>query len=256
VRDCRKNGGFAYRVGYRADLERGEIIFTLLHNPIIAKLFKHNLILSSMLEVVRTTADFRSQHWILRSSRLAYSKGFKCGVIEEISLSDFIEEVESFDRTYSFIKDMFPKEKNTGKGGGSAPSAGNTFYLMLSNKLDILRSESNMKRLVDQSWPLFLCLYPIEAIEGRSASLARNMKVRGIPKKCEYFSIRMIAGSGISPLCRGAIHGAHIKPDSLGGSDRPENGLWLCEYHHSATEGKLSGKRDGVVIDVRLIRKA
>ena len=41
---------------------------------------------------------------------------------------------------------------------------------------------------------------------------------------------------------------------SGGGSDQPENGLWLCEYHHRSTEGKLKGKRFKGAITVRLIK--
>ncbi len=99
---------------------------------------------------------------------------------------------------------------------------------------------------------MFLCLYPIER---RTAALARNMKVRRIPKVCEFAEIRGTAGSGISPLCPGAIQGAHIKPDALGGSDRPENGLWLCEFHHRETEGKIKGSRTDRAIDVQYTKK-
>lgn len=134
-----------------------------------------------------------------------------------------------------------------------APVAGNTFYLLLAHGLESWGSRETVVQFVEASWPLFLCLYPIRPIAGRSASLARNMRVRGIPKVCEFAAIFFPEGEKISPLCRGEVQEAHIKPDSRGGSDRPENGIWLCEYHHEATEGKLSGHRKEMMLEVRFI---
>ena len=83
------------------------------------------------------------------------------------------------------------------------------------------------------------------------------MRAAKIPIACEFASImdldRLVGAGEVSPLCRGERQGAHIKPDALGGSDRPENGLWLCEYHHRATEGKLTGRRNGTDLDVRVV---
>jgi hypothetical protein len=46
--------------------------------------------------------------------------------------------------------------------------------------------------------------------------------------------------------CAGQVQGAHIKPHAFSGLDKAENGLWLCEHHHRATEGKLQGTRGAV----------
>ena len=203
--------------------------------------------------MVQATAGWRRFHWIYRSSKLAVRSGRDGQPRQADSLSDLVALLEEFDHEYGFISDMFPKRRNTGKGEGQARVAGNTFYLLLADQLKPLHSRAGIDQFVEASWPLFLCLYPIRPIESRSASLARNMRIRGIPQVCEFPSIRLPAGVAISPLCRGTIQGAHIRPDSSGGSDRAENEIWLCEYHHRATEGKLSGQRNTRGLEVRFL---
>lgn len=125
-----KRGISQYRVGYRIALDVHEVIFTLLHNRVLAGICKHNLVMSTMLDVIRITASFRHAHWIYRSSKLAYSVGFDGDRIEASSLAEFISQLDSFDGSRGFVKDMFPKRESTGKGGGAALGAGNTFYLL------------------------------------------------------------------------------------------------------------------------------
>lgn len=249
-----KRGNTGYRVGYRYDGDDNSFWFIVVHSPIMAKLFKRNLVLSSLVDVLRSTAKYRCSHRICRSSKQAIQsankRDYEC--IESKSMSDFIEKLEMFDEEFGFVEDLFPARANTGKGGGKAPVAGNTFYVKLADRSQIYRSRVAIERLVDLTWPLFLCLYPIKPIEGRTAGLARKMRARGIEKVCEISSIQSLPES-ISRLCRGAIQGAHIKPDALGGSDQPENGLWLCEYHHRTTEGKLRGTRRADGPDVRFV---
>lgn len=91
-----------------------------------------------------------------------------------------------------------------------APVAGNTFYLLLAHGLESWGSRETVVQFVEASWPLFLCLYPIRPIAGRSASLARNMRVRGIPKVCEFAAIFFPEGEKISPLCRGEVQGCTL----------------------------------------------
>lgn len=247
------SGGSGYRVGYHFLAVDHSIVFTLVHSPIMARLFKRNLDLPSMIEVIRSTGEYRKCHWVYRSSKRAVRQGGDGERIESPDLEDFADQIQAFDRSCGFIDDMFPTRSNTGKGAGKAPSAGNTFYLLLAEKARMLRSKPGIDRLVDRTWPLFLCLYPLKPRERRAAGLARSLRVRGIPKMCEFSSIRMSRKRGISPVCRGEIQGAHIRPDSLGGSDRPENGIWLCEYHHRATEGRLAGNRNGDALSVRFV---
>ncbi|MCY2986868.1 MAG: hypothetical protein NTY19_03260 [Planctomycetota bacterium] len=252
-----RKGQTGYRVGYNIDVDREQIWFVLVHSPLIARLFKHNLVLSSMVAVLRSTEEFRQSHWVYRSSRESLSAGFDGDRIEGASITEFVNRLEEFDHQHGFIKDMFPKRRNTGKGDGAAPVAGNTFYLALANRPGAFDSSSQIRLLVERTWPLFLCLYPMEPIQKRSASLARSMRAEKIPQECEFCHIKsldaLLIGGSISPLCRGDVQGAHIKPDSLGGTDRPENGIWLCEYHHRTTEGKLAGRRNGSSLDVRFV---
>ena len=63
-----KGRKLGYRVGYRIDLDDDQVSFTVVHNPVIAGLFKHNLDMSKILEVIRLTAEFRRAHWVYRSS--------------------------------------------------------------------------------------------------------------------------------------------------------------------------------------------
>lgn len=249
-----RKGLTGYRVGYKIDFDPLEIRFVLVHSPLIAKLFKRNLVLASMIAVLRATEEFRKWHWLYRSSKQAVLGGVDGGHIEAESLSDLVGQLEQFDRRHGFVKDLFPRRQNTGKGEGAAPAAGNTFYLALANRPEVFDSASQLTLLVERTWPLFLCIYPVEPIEKRSASLARNMRAAKIPQRCEFCGIKGLGQlaneSSISPLCRGAVQGAHIKADAVGGSDRPDNGIWLCEYHHRATEGKLAGRRSNLHIDV------
>jgi hypothetical protein len=250
-----KKGQTGYRVGYYYDGYDKSVWFNLVHAPVMAKLFKKNLVASSLFQILRSTTGYRAQNRIYRSSRHAMElSGVKdgCDVALE-STNDFLGLLKRFDDQYGFVDDLFPTPKNTGKLGGKAPVAGNTFCLKLADKSALLQSATEVGRLVKLSWPLFLCLYPIKPLETRTAGLARNMRAKGIVKRCEFPSISLPLRTHINSLCRGEIQGAHIKPDSLGGSDRCENGLWLCAYHHRATEGKLKGRRSGDQIDVKYI---
>ncbi len=252
-----RKGHTGYRVGYKIDLGYKESWFVLVYSPLIARLFKHNLVLSSMIAVLRHTEQFRQSHWVYRSSREAMRSGSDGARIESASLADFVDRLEEFDRQYDFVKDMFPKRPNTGKGERWAPVAGNTFYLGLADRPEVLDSPSQIRLLVERTWPLFLCLYPVEPIQKRSANLARNMRNANILRVCEFSHIKgsdvLTAGGLSTTLCRGDVQGAHIKPDALGGSDRPENGIWLCEYHHRLTEGKLAGRRNGNSLEVQFV---
>lgn len=252
-----KKGTTGYRVGFKVDLPKHELWFELVHSPLMARLFKRNLVLSSLAEVVKSTAVYRNRHCLYRSSNQVFSTTGQDGAaFHSPALPDFVSQIEAFDKTYGFAKDLFPKRENTGKKGGKAPCAGNTFYLLLADKPETLASRSDVARVVSAAWPLFLWLYPAKPIQGRSANLARHMKAKGIPQVCEFSKIQFPAGVSIPPQCDGSLQGAHIKPEKKGGSDRPENGLWLCELHHQATEGKLEGKRDDAMQpQVRFIQK-
>lgn len=251
-----KKGVTGYRVGYRFDFreEPHELQFCLVHSPLMSRLFKHNLAFSSLVEVVQRTAAFRDLHWLYRSSRIAQRDGFDGDRIESATATEFVALLHQFDAAHGFLKDMFPRTWNRGKKGTlgkQAKWAGNTFYLALSDRLAGLDSPGAVASLVELSWPLFLCLYPLKPIQQRMAQLARSLRAKRIPRACEFAAITMSPCALIDPLCRGEVQGAHIVPDSRGGSDKAENGLWLCEYHHQATEGHLAGCRNGVGLEVQ-----
>jgi hypothetical protein len=253
-----KKGVTGYRVGYwfHFDTQPNDVWFCLVHSPLMAKLFKHNLVLSTLIEVIQRTAEFRKTHWLYRSTRLAQRHGYDGDRIESGSVAEFVAQIRDFDEAQGFIQDMFPKTWNRGRKGTlgkHATVAGNTFYLLLCDQPATLDSRAAVARLVESSWPLFLCLYPIEPIERRYTDLARSLRGKNIPRVCEFGAIKLPPGASIDRLCRGEVQGAHILPDSQGGSDRVENGLWLCEYHHQVTEGHLAGRREGLVLDLRYI---
>jgi hypothetical protein len=248
-----KKGNTGYRVGYQYQKKDRSLWFILVHSPIIAGLFKRNLALSTLLKVLEMTAQFRDCHYMLWSSKLAARDKSKKDTMHayEKTFKDFADSIKPSDDGFDFVEDLFPIVPNTGKAEGKAKYAGNTFCLLLSNKDASFDSTESIRHLVEMSWPLFLCLYPVRPIEKRTAALARKMIAKKIAKTCEFSLIDLPPNSGISPLCRGQIQGAHIKPDALGGADLPENGMWLCEYHHRLTEGKLSGSRADGLLDVR-----
>ena len=249
-----RKGATGYRVGYRYEAENDRILFCLVHSPIMAQLFKRNLTLSTLIHVAEATSRFRSScslYWDSRSV-VGRRKGRTVRAIETDTTSELISDLQEFEDQYGFIRDLFPKIGNQKTGIGPATWAGNTFYLELASAKKA-NSAQRIASMVKASWPLFLCLYPIEAIEQRVACLARSLKAAKISIECEFTHIKGVTRkSKIDSNCRGTIEGAHIKPHAYGGSDRLNNGLWLCQYHHRETEGKLIGSRGLSRIDVRL----
>ena len=95
---------------------------------------------------------------------------------------------------------------------------------------------------------MFLWLYPSKPLFNRDASLNRNLQK--LVRQCEIKAIKNLPKNILTTPCNGQIEGAHIKPHKLGGSDKLENGLWLCNKHHRMTEGKISGQRSLTKIEV------
>ncbi len=250
-----RKGATGYRVGYFYSHKEDLLAFYLVHSPIMAQLFKKNLSVQSLIYAATTTSSFRSKSLLGWSSRAAKSDGGNIAGIEEMEIDSFVARLKEFDNAVGFVNDLFPTLKNQKTGIGPATWAGNDFFLLLAENASAL-SAGDIASIVQSTWPLFLCLYPIDAIEQRVASLARNLKAAKLPKVCEYDQIKDIPDEKeISSWCRGEIEGSHIKPHSLGGSDRLENGLWLCQYHHRATEGRLVGSRSSKTLNVRFISK-
>ena len=184
------------------NLAEETILFVLVHSPIIARLFKRNLVFSSLLNVIQSTSPYRNYHFVFRSSKSALKDGRDGNRIESESLSDFIELLTNFDQSHGFVADMFPRRLNTGKGGGVAPVAGNTFYLLLAHGLESWGSRETVVQFVEASWPLFLCLYPIRPIAGRSASLRKKHASSRYPQSlriCSHFFSRRGKNQPIVP---------------------------------------------------------
>lgn len=248
-----KKGQTGYRVGYHVRLgDAPHVAFFLVHSPLMARLFKKNLQVSTLVSVARETARFRKRHIAYWSSSFAENQSEPVLTVASRKIDRFLASIEEFDRRVGLGRDLFPRVPNSGINGGPAPVAGNDFFFMLADKKSALQSKINMHELVDISWPLFLCLYPIDAVERRNASLARSLRSKQISPRCEFSLIQHTRGD-IARECRGDLQAAHIKPHSLGGSDRMENGLWLCQYHHKMTERKLKGRRDRASVQVRYI---
>lgn len=246
-----RKGATGYRIGYFFSAEANELVFCLVHSPVMAQIFKKNLRLSVIIHSIKGCSRFLKNPYINWSSRSARKGGEKRFFIKD-DVKGFLSKLREIDENW-LVNDLFPKIENQKTGVGPAKWAGNDFFLLLSENASTL-SAKDVKTVLEASWPLFLCLYPVSAIEQRVASLARNLTAAKLEKRCEYMRILdRPSKSEISPLCRGEIEGAHIKPHSVGGSDRLENGLWLCQYHHRETEGRLFGSRNTESLDVRFL---
>ncbi len=238
-----RKGATGYRVGFFYSSSRDELAFYMVHAPTMAKLFKKNFSIETVLAAASATAQFRSRSHMFWSSCFARERGSAVSAIEETDLDDFRREAVEFDNEFKFKRDLFPQSENQGKGTGTAKWAGNDFGLLLGERLTAFPLE-RVHLLIEGAWPLFLLLYPTEALEQRVASLARNLLTARAHRACEF---HRIAGAselqGASASCSGLIEGAHIKPHAYGGTDLSSNGLWLCQYHHRLTEGRLNGDR-------------
>jgi hypothetical protein len=155
-----KQGQTGYRVGYRYKGSNKSVYFSLVHSPIIARLFKHNLVISSLIEVLSSTSAYRSYHFVYRSSRWAMRSGMERDGdrLGSRSITGFIEQLKTFDDQIGFVDDLFPVRQNTGKGAGRAPVAGNTFYLRLADKGAMLRSRRSLGFLSLPGPCIFACI--------------------------------------------------------------------------------------------------
>lgn len=245
-----RRGATGYRVGFFHSSSRDELAFYMVHAPTMARVFKSNFSTETLLAVAEATNLYRKRSYMFWSSRTARRHGASIAAIDCLTPADFTREVLEWDRDVNLQRDLFPEVGNQGSGTGKAKWAGNDFGLLLSEQTSTLAPEQ-FQTVVDAAWPLFLLLYPQEALEQRLACLARNLTSAGVQPVCEY---HRIAGVEEVPErfsnCLGSLEGAHIKPHAFGGTDLASNGLWLCQYHHRLAEGRLTGDRNAP----RLIR--
>jgi hypothetical protein len=215
-----------YRSGYLyiGNKEKKRLLFALSHTPIMSSFFKNNFDYETFRAIIANTAKYRDENY-LRFSR----KGIK----EEIrspNLEVFLNKLDKLE-TSGFTKTVFGKSK-AGKTG-----VGNIFGVCLASDF----SQEAIDEIIQNSWDLFLWLYPSKPVFKRNASLNRSLQ--RIESKCEFEKIKNLPKVVRETLCSGQVEGAHITPYKYGGSDKLQNGVWLCNVHHRLTEGKLEGSR-------------
>jgi len=222
-----RSGYLYYRVK-----DKNYLLFVLAHSPIMTAFFKKNFDYDIFRSIIIDTNKFRDEH---------YMRFKRKGNQEEIRTNDFQEFLGKLDEIESsgFVKSVFAKS-TTGKTGD-----GNIFGLRLSSDF----RPKDINKIIEKSWDLFLWLYPSKPIFQRNASLNRSLQK--IENKCEIGEINNLPDSIHKTACSGQTEGAHIKPHKKGGSDKLQNGVWLCQRHHRLTEGKLDGKRGLNVFEVK-----
>lgn len=246
-----RNSFTGYRVGFSVDLDGNLLEFTLVHSPITARRFKEACSIEHIISALDKLGPYRRVNYLVYSSRSERDDKRKMRRFDENSASEIVSTIREFDSNHDLIKDLFPVLSSTGIRGGKAKRAGNTFYLGLVNPLSRMRSIKIADKIVDASWGLLSSLYPDEPIQRRDAALRRSMVSKKMPLKCELEAISFKTKLPFPKACSGRIEAAHIKPHAFGGSDKAENGVWLCAFHHRLTEGKLSGKRMTEYISVK-----
>lgn len=216
-----------YRSGYLYVQKGGNkrLLFALAHTPVMLSFFKKNFDYRVFRAIIERTAKYRVENY-LRFSRYGIKE-----LIRTPNLEAFLRTLDEFEMS-GFARMAFRKSK-TGKTG-----VGNLFGLCLADRCD----ESNVSEVIEESWDLFQWLYPTRPIFTRNASLNRNLK--HIEMGCEFARIKNLPEIVLKTPCCGQVEGAHIVPHKYGGSDKLQNGLWLCNVHHRLTEGKLDGSRE------------
>ena len=86
-----RKGKTGYRVGYNINTSTREIRFVLVHSPLIAQLFKRNLVVDSLISVLQSTGRFRQSHWVYRSSKQSVLSGFDGDRIAGDTFTEFVQ---------------------------------------------------------------------------------------------------------------------------------------------------------------------
>ena len=217
-----------YRSGYLYLKKDGvnQLLFAIAHSPIMIDFFSNNFDFVRFREIIVNTAIYRDNHFI----RFAQSSDNKDKFKTE-SLKEFLDKLDFFE-SHNFIKQVFTQ--STSKDSKS----GNIFVIKIASGFET----NDIEAIIEESWDLFMWLYPSKPIFKRNASLNRSLLK--VFRQCEIDNVIGIPDEIREKECFGQIEGAHIIPHKNGGSDKLENGLWLCNLHHRLTEGKLEGNRD------------
>lgn len=216
-----------YRSGYLylVHKRKKRLLFALAHTPIMTTFFKNNFNYETFRGIIASTAKYRDEHY-LRCKK-------EGGPDEKFITTDsdtFMNKLDELD-TFGFTNSVFAKSKIDKTG------VGNIFGVCLACSC----KDEDILKAIEESWELFLWLYPSKPVFTRNASL--NRKLKKIEVRCEIGKINNIPKNIRRSVCSGQIEAAHIKPHKHGGSDKLSNGIWLCNHHHRVTEGKLEGSR-------------
>jgi hypothetical protein len=218
-----------YRSGYLYLVHKGKkrLLFALAHTPIMSSFFKNNFDYETFRGIIANTAKYRDEHYLRFKSK---------GVQEKIRTSDlemFLNKLDELEK-YGFTNSVFGKSKadKTGKTG-----IGSIFGVCLASNF----KQAEIEEIIQNSWELFLWLYPSKPVFKRNASLNRSLQ--SIESRCEIGKIKNLPKGIMETPCSGQVEAAHITSYKDGGSDKLQNGVWLCNVHHRLTEGKLVGSR-------------
>lgn len=215
-----------YRSGYLYLVHKGKkrLLFALAHTPIMSSFFKNNFDYETFRAIIANTAKYRDENYLRFKSK---------GIQEKIRTSDlevFLNKLDALELS-GFTKSVFGKSKADKTG------VGNIFGVCLASDFN----QDAIREIIQNSWDLFLWLYPSRPVFKRNASLNRSLK--SIDSKCEIAKIKNLPKVVTETPCSEQVEGAHITPYKYGGSDKLQNGVWLCNAHHRLTEGKLDGSR-------------
>ncbi|MFA6572180.1 MAG: HNH endonuclease signature motif containing protein, partial [Bacteroidota bacterium] len=225
-----------YRTGYlyfKKD-KINYLLFVIRYSPIMMTFFSKNFDYQKFRKIITDTSQYRDENY------LCYYKSEKAKRkrIKTKDNNEFLAELDNIEQSWGMTK-VLKKHINTENIGG------NIFYIGLARKF----KEKDINDIIDKSWDLFLWLYPSKPLFKRNASLNRSL--RPIKRVCEINHIKGLPKSISQIKCSETIEGAHIIPHQKGGSDKLENGVWLCSTHHRKTEGKLTSKRSIDRIEVK-----
>jgi hypothetical protein len=227
-----------YRSGYLyyKKNDTNYLLFVIAHAPIMASFFNKNFDYSEFKKIIIDTSKYRNENFML------CKRANKEEVIISKKINEFIDKLDEIEKV-GLIKSIFTNPLNNKTG------IGNVFAVGLGKGFN----ENDVGKIIDKSWSLFLWLYPSKPLFKRNASLNRSLQK--IDRKCEIAKIKCLPKSIIKTVCSGQVEAAHIKPHKNGGSDKLENGVWLCSCHHRLTEGKLEGERGLNKFSVKYVSK-
>ena len=217
-----------YRSGYLylVHKRKKRLLFALAHTPIMLTFFKKNFDYETFRAIITNTAKYRDESY-LRFKR----DGIQEEKFRTPDLDVFLNKLDELEIS-GFTKSVF------GKSQGGKTEDGNIFGICLASGCN----EEDIIKAIEESWDLFLWLYPTRPVFKRSASLNRSLQC--IDRMCEIVKIKNLPKTILKTTCSGQVEGAHILPHKHGGSDKLQNGLWLCNVHHRLIEGKLQGFRE------------